>query len=214
MAAGHGAHDRRELSGYHVHLLLLLNPIIYGNCRFYLLLGLTSVAGLAVVLWRAWMLRWSKVVPPRIAEALAECRTPDDVPKLRAACENHPSPLGRLLLFAADHLDWPKAENVSSLETAARREIVRLERGLVVLEIIIGIAPLLGLVGTIIGMMTVFNDIGEAGLNNASRLAQGISVILKSDADRPAHRHSGAGRLGLFQQESRGVRRGNGNAVR
>jgi len=146
----------------------------------YSLLGLTSVAGLAVILWRGWMLRWSKVAPSRIAEALAECLTPADVPRLRAACEYQPSPLGRLLLFAANHLDWPKAENVSSLETAARREIVRLERGLVVLEIIIGIAPLLGLVGTIIGMMTVFNDIGDAGLNNASRLAQGISVILKT----------------------------------
>lgn len=146
----------------------------------YALLGLTSVVGLGVVLWRAWVLRWGNVAPPPIAAALAECRTPDDVNKLRAVCEYHPSPLGRLLLFAANHLDWPKAENVSSLETAARREIVRLERGLVVLEIIIGIAPLLGLVGTIIGMMTVFNDIGEAGLNNASRLAQGISVILKT----------------------------------
>ena len=146
----------------------------------YSLLCLTSVAGLAVILWRAWMLRWSQVAPPRIAEALAECLTPADVPRLRAACEFHPSPLGRLLLFAANHLDWPKAENVSSLETAARREVVRLERGLVVLEIIIGIAPLLGLVGTIVGMMGVFNDIGEAGLNNASKLAHGISVILNA----------------------------------
>ena len=146
----------------------------------YLLLGLTSVAGLGVIIWRALVLRWSQVAPPPISEALSECHTPDDVSKLRSACESHPSPLGRLLLFAANHLDWPKSENVSSLETAARREVVRLERGLVVLEIIIGIAPLLGLVGTIIGMMTVFNDIGEAGLNNASRLAQGISLILKT----------------------------------
>ena len=126
------------------------------------------------------MLRWSKVVPPRIAEALAEMPHARRCAPAARGCEHHPSPLGRLLLFAANHLDWPKAENVSSLETAARREIVRLERGLVVLEIIIGIAPLLGLVGTIIGMMTVFSDIGEAGLNNASRLAQGISVILKA----------------------------------
>jgi biopolymer transport protein ExbB len=146
----------------------------------YSLLTLTSVVGLSVVIWRAWMLRWSKVARPRISELLAECRSPEDVEKLRGACEHYPSPLGRLLLFAANHLEWPKSENVSSLETAARREIVRLERGLVVLEIIIGIAPLLGLVGTIIGMMTVFNDIGETGLNNASRLAQGISVILKT----------------------------------
>lgn len=146
----------------------------------YLLLGLTSVAGLAVVIWRAWVLRWSQVAPQPIVQTLEECKTSEDVTKLRWACESNPSPLGRLLLFAANHLDWPKSENVSSLETAARREVVRLERGLVVLEIIIGIAPLLGLVGTIIGMMTVFNDIGEAGLNNASRLAQGISVILKA----------------------------------
>jgi len=146
----------------------------------YALLILTSVAGVAVGFWRAWMLRWSKVVPPKVVEALTACRTPNDVAKLRAVCDNHPSPLGRLLLFAADHLEWPKAENVSSLETAARREVVRLERGLVVLEIIIGIAPLLGLVGTILGMMTVFNDIGDAGLNNASKLAQGISVILNA----------------------------------
>ena len=94
--------------------------------------------------------------------------------------EARPSPLGRLLLTAAKHLEWPKIENVSSLETAARHEIVRLERGLVVLEIIIGIAPLLGLVGTIIGMMTLFGDIGQTGLNDAARLAQGISLILRA----------------------------------
>jgi biopolymer transport protein ExbB len=146
----------------------------------YSLLALTSVTGLGVVLWRAWVLRWGRVAPPEIVAALAECRPGDDVEKLRALCERTTSPLGRLILFAIDHLAWPKAENVSSLETAARREVVRLERGLVVLEIIIGIAPLLGLVGTIIGMMTVFNDIGEAGLNDASKLAQGISLILKT----------------------------------
>jgi biopolymer transport protein ExbB len=146
----------------------------------YVLLGVTSVAGLTVVLWRMWMLRWGKVVPSQIIEALEACRRPEDLDKLRAVCESRSSPLGRLLLFAANHLAWPKAENVSSLETAARREVVRLERGLVVLEIIIGIAPLLGLVGTIIGMMSVFSDIGEAGLNNASKLAHGISEILNA----------------------------------
>jgi len=146
----------------------------------YTLLGLTSVIGLGVILWRAWVLRWNQVAPPAIAAALAECRNPDEVATLREACQNNPSSLGRLLLSAANHLDWPKAENISSLETAARREIVRLERGLVVLEIIVGIAPLLGLVGTIIGMMAVFSGIGEAELSNASHLAQGISVILKT----------------------------------
>jgi biopolymer transport protein ExbB len=125
-------------------------------------------------------LRWNKVVPPGTAAALASCETREDVKMLCAVCRKKPSPLGRLLLLAADHLDWPKADNVDALQTAARREIVRLERGLVVLEIIVGIAPLLGLVGTIAGMMTLFGDIGQSGLNDATRLAKGIALILNA----------------------------------
>jgi biopolymer transport protein ExbB len=118
-------------------------------------------------------------VPPEIARSLAACHTRDDVKTLCRICEQKPSPLGRLLLLAAGHLDRPKADNVDALQTAARHEIVRLERGLVVLEIIVGIAPLLGLVGTIAGMMTLFGNIGAA-LNDASRLAQGIALILNA----------------------------------
>jgi biopolymer transport protein ExbB len=146
----------------------------------YWLLALTSVTGLGVVIWRGWMLRWNNVVPPGVAEALVQCRRPEDLERLRAVCQSHPAPLSRLVIFAANHLEWSRAENVSSLETAARREVVRLERGLVVLEIIIGIAPLLGLVGTILGMIGVFHNIGETGLNNASILAHGISLILNA----------------------------------
>jgi biopolymer transport protein ExbB len=146
-----------------------------------ILLGLTSVAGLGVILWRAWVLRWEKVVPAAIVRTLADTRTREDVRRLAEVCEQKPSPLGRLLRLAANHLDWPKADNVLSLETAARHEVVKLERGLVVLEIIVGIAPLLGLVGTIVGMITVFGDLGQNGLNgtaDAGKLAQGISYIL------------------------------------
>ena len=48
------------------------------------------------------------------------------------------------------------------------------------LEIIVGIAPLLGLVGTILGMMSVFGDVGKHGMDEAARLAQGISLILRA----------------------------------
>ncbi len=146
----------------------------------YFLLGLTSVVGLMFIVERTWMLRWKNVVPPEIVLALAGCKSRADVKALCRVCEQKPSPLGRLLLLAADHLDWPKTENVDTLQTAARHEIVRLERGLVVLEIIVGIAPLLGLVGTIVGMMTLFDNIGVAGLNDAARLAAGIGLILKT----------------------------------
>jgi len=146
----------------------------------YTLLALTSIVGLAFIVERGLALRWGKVVPPSVTAALAECRSRDDVAALRAACGSKPSSLGRLLTLAADHLDWPKAENVDALQTAARHEIVRLERGLVVLEIIVGIAPLLGLVGTIAGMITVFGDLGQTGLSDAAALAKGIALILRA----------------------------------
>jgi biopolymer transport protein ExbB len=144
------------------------------------MLGATSVVGLAFVLERAWALRWQKVVPPEITASLAACKSRADVETLGRVCEQKPSPLGRLLLLASDHLDWPKDENVDALQTAARHEIVRLERGLVVLEIIVGIAPLLGLVGTIAGMMMLFGKLGQTGLNDAAALAKGIALILNA----------------------------------
>ncbi len=146
----------------------------------YILLGLTSVIGLAIIGERALTLRWPKVVPPEITAALTACRTREDVKMLVRVCAKHPSALGRLLTQAAEQLDWPKEENVEALQTAARHEIVRLERRLVVLEIIVGIAPLLGLVGTIVGMMTLFGNVGQTGLNDVSRLAGGIGLILKT----------------------------------
>jgi biopolymer transport protein ExbB len=151
-----------------------MDLLIYG------LLALTSVIGLAIIGERAIALRWNRVVPPEVTTALASCRSREDVQMLARVCEKKPSPLGRLLLLAGEHLDWPKVDNVESLQTAARHEIVRLERRLVVLEIIVGIAPLMGLVGTIVGMMTLFGDVGQTGLNDVARLASGIGVILKS----------------------------------
>jgi biopolymer transport protein ExbB len=146
----------------------------------YTLLILTSVVGLAFIIERGIALRWARVVPPEIEAAVESCQTRQDVPMLQRVCKQYNSPMSRLLLLAADHLDWPKEENVDAIQTRARQEIARLERGLVVLEVTVGIAPLLGLVGTIAGMMTLFGDIGKTGLPEASHLAKGIATILNA----------------------------------
>jgi len=152
-----------------------MDYLVYG------LLTLTSVVGLAFIVERGIALRWSRVVPPQIEAAVESCQWPEDLPMLRRVCEQNNSPMSRLLLLAADHLHWPIAENADAIQTRARHEIIRLERGLVVLEIIVGIAPLLGLVGTIAGMMTLFGDIGQTGMAEAStRLAKGIAFILNA----------------------------------
>ena len=146
----------------------------------YILLVLTSIVGLAFIVERGLALRWRRVVPAEIEAAVHSCQAAADVPMLRRVCEQHSSPMSRLLLLAADHLDWRKADNTEAVQTRARHEMARLERGLVVLEIIVGIAPLLGLVGTILGMMQLFGNIGARGLGEASRLAQGIATILNT----------------------------------
>jgi biopolymer transport protein ExbB len=146
----------------------------------YVLLFVTSVVGLTFIVERGIALRWRRVVPSAVEAAVESCRSPEDVPMLRRVCEQHNSPMSRLLLLAAEHLDWPKTEAVDAVQTRARQEIARLERGLVVLEIIVGIAPLLGLVGTILGMMTAFGNVGKSGQIDPAELAKGISLILRA----------------------------------
>jgi biopolymer transport protein ExbB len=146
----------------------------------YVLLFVTSVVGLTFIVERGLALRWRRVVPPEIEAVVEACQSGEDVSSLRRVCAQHKSALSRLLLLAAEHLDWPKAEALDALQTRARQEVARLERGLVVLEIIVGIAPLLGLVGTILGMMTAFGNVGEAGQVDPAKLAEGISLILRA----------------------------------
>ncbi|HEX4119421.1 MAG TPA: MotA/TolQ/ExbB proton channel family protein [Verrucomicrobiae bacterium] len=139
-----------------------------------------SIIGLTFIIERGLALRVTKIIPSAVVGALEMCRTDDDLPMLRRICQQNPSPLSRLLLLADRHRQWPRAENSSALETSARREVSRLERGLVVLEIVVGIAPLLGLVGTIYGLIELFATLGASGLNDNSALAHGISIALIS----------------------------------
>ncbi|HNR70140.1 MAG TPA: MotA/TolQ/ExbB proton channel family protein [Verrucomicrobiota bacterium] len=146
----------------------------------YILLFITSVVGLTFIVERGIVLRWRRVVPAEVEAVVQACQSRADVPNLRRVCQQHKSPTSRLLLIGAEHLDWPRAEITDAIQTRARNEVARLERGLVVLEIIVGIAPLLGLVGTILGMMTAFGDVGQGGQIDPAELAKGISLILRA----------------------------------
>jgi biopolymer transport protein ExbB len=103
-----------------------------------------------------------------------------DLQVLRTICTQNASPLSRLLLFSADHLDQSKEETIALLETRARHEITHLERGLVILEIIVGIAPLMGLVGTIYGLIILFGGVGQNAAAQSAEFARGISTALNA----------------------------------
>jgi len=145
-----------------------------------IILLITSIIAITFIVERGLALRWRQVIPPAVEAAVGSCRSPSDLPMLSQICQQHPSPLSRLLLTARDHLDWTKEANVDAVETRARHEVVRLERGLVVLEIVVGIAPLLGLVGTIYGLILLFAELGSTGMSDNSALAKGISLALNA----------------------------------
>ena len=147
---------------------------------FYTALILTSIAAVAVIIERGLALRWEKTIPAQVTESVQSYQTAHDIGRLQATCEQYPSPLSRLLLFATEHLNWPKTENTQLLETRARHEVSKLERGLVVLEIIVGIAPLLGLVGTIYGLIVLFGSWNQNSAMESAKFAQGISLALRA----------------------------------
>src|SRR6266511_3800048 len=140
----------------------------------------TSIVGLAFIIERGLALRWKKIIPPEVEKALEVCRTKEDLGMLHGICQQQPSALGRLLLVAVEHLNWPKGENADAIQTRARHEIAQMERGLVVLEIIVGIAPLMGLVGTIYGLITLFGNMDAGAAADSSKFAQGISLALNA----------------------------------
>ncbi len=149
-----------------------------GPIMFFLVLA--SIVGVAFIIERGLALRWKKVIPPRVENALDTSRTPEDLPRLVEICQNEPSPLSRLILTAQENLRFPKPDNADTVETRARHEITKLERGLVILEIVVGIGPLLGLVGTIHGLIRLFGELGKSGAADNSVLAAGIAVALNT----------------------------------
>jgi len=74
-----------------------------------------------------------------------------------------------------------RSENVEVVETRARHEMVRLEKGLIVLEVIVGIAPLLGLIGAVSGLVHVFSNLGlSSGASDTRQIALGIAEALNA----------------------------------
>lgn len=147
---------------------------------FIWLLVVTSVVALAMMIERGLGLRWGRVIPHRLLRELERFIQGGDPETLERATLQYDSPLGRLLNLGLSNAQRSREESRDVIETRARREVSRLERGIVVLEIIVGIAPLLGLVGTIHGLITLFGDLGQMGLGESSVFARGIAIALNA----------------------------------
>lgn len=148
-----------------------------------LLLAGCSVIGVAVILVRLLGLRHDLAVPPNLRDEV-ERLSPDNEAgsnRLNALLMGDRSPLGRILRVAIRHLGVSRSENQDAVQVAARAEVVRLEQGLFVLEILVGITPLLGLLGAVSGLVKVFGAFGSAaGQSDPHIIASGIAEALST----------------------------------
>lgn len=145
---------------------------------FMLLLLLLSIVSCTVILLRSRALRERVVLPPQVGEAMEQLGPGDDLSLLQYAIEHHPSPISRILTVLIAHLTWSKAENLEAIQTRARQEVSHLEKGLVILEITTGVAPLLGLLGTLSGLVSIFASLGADG--DTVQIARGIAEALNT----------------------------------
>jgi biopolymer transport protein ExbB len=97
-------------------------------------------------------------------------------------CEEQRGPLGSIIKTGLLKYGSPREEIEKTMENAAIHEVAYLEKFLMVLATITNIAPLLGFLGTVVGMILSFEIIAQHGLNNPGLVAKGISVALLTTA--------------------------------
>src|SRR5213595_2270001 len=140
-----------------------------------------SIVALTTIILRAFALRERNVMPLVIESEIERLMPGGSAERLMRIVENDQSSLGRIVRVALQQLRSPRSENVEAVQTRARHEMVILEKGLIVLEVIVGIAPLLGLIGAVSGLVHVFSHLGlSSGASDTRQIALGIAEALNA----------------------------------
>lgn len=146
-------------------------PVIY-------IIFAASVVGVACILYCLMVLRRAVVLPPQL---LAIADMPDDEERIAQAveqCRQEGGPFAEILLTVIATRASSRQEAESLVESAGHRAVHDLGRGPLALEVIAAISPLLGLLGTVLGMHKVFAQISQTGVKEIGTLSGGISEAL------------------------------------
>lgn len=141
-------------------------------------LAICSVASLTVIIERSFALRRSKVMHPSVLELVHSYRGEVSAGPGVYTCQRALGAMARIVEEVINAREMDRAHIVETMQATGRREVGHLERGLTVLEIVAGISPLIGLLGTVLGMVTVFDAITAQGTGNPQVLSEGISEAL------------------------------------
>lgn len=143
---------------------------------------LCSIAVIAITIERFWTLNPSKIAPRNQLGQVWNLIQNNRMDSARLKELRASSPLGRILAAGLGNSRHGREVMKDSIQEAASQVIHEMERFLTILGTIATVTPLLGLLGTVIGMIEVFNDIMLQGTGNAGSLAGGISKALITTA--------------------------------
>src|ERR671934_2908905 len=151
-----------------------------GGLFMWPLLG-CSIISVTTMILRGLALREKNVMPAFIQGEIERLVPGASAERLARIVAHDNSSLARIARVALQYLRSPRSENVEAVQTRARHEMVRLEKGLIILEVIVGIAPLLGLIGAVAGLVHVFSQLGlSSGASDTRQIALGISEALNA----------------------------------
>lgn len=148
---------------------------------FMILLGLTSVAGLAAIVFKFLSLQRGRIVPGELAakvDGFENTVQGSGVEPVLREFDRGESALARLCAVAVRHRGKSQSEIADAIQAMAREEIVRLQAGMAAIDVVIAVAPLLGLLGTAAGLVVVFD--GLQGDSDWVRIGFGIGRALKT----------------------------------
>lgn len=141
-------------------------------------LVLCSVAVVAIVAERLWTLQTRRVAPEHLAAQVWNWLKSGELDEERLQALRAGSPLGRILAAGLEQRRAPREVMNEAIEDTGRHVVHELDRYLITLGTVATISPLLGLLGTVLGIIHVFAAISTAGLGNPAALASGISQAL------------------------------------
>ena len=159
----------------------MLELLAAGGWIMVLILG-SSVVVLAICIERFYTLNPKKIAPPHLLATVWKQLKAGEMDADRLKTLRQSSPLGRILAAGLGNAYHGREVMKESIQEAAGHVVHDLERYLNTLGTIAAIAPLLGLLGTVVGMIRVFAEITTQGTGNASALAGGISEALITTA--------------------------------
>lgn len=142
-------------------------------------IAVISVAALAVFLERQWVLRQDQVIPEGLAVEVEDLLERGKVPEAITVCKKSETSLSKVLLAAVSQAGKSRELIKERIEEVGRRETSRLEKYLPFLGTLVTLAPLLGLLGTVIGMVELFSSIATQGeVENIGVIAGGVYKAL------------------------------------